>query len=53
MAEEPASGLADLLRKMIALGDRYDDDRAWNLMDCEGDLVLAVRDQAKALLAAI
>ena len=40
-----------LLRKVLLLGDRYERDPYWNLMDCEADLILAMRDHAKTLLA--
>ena len=50
MADEPGGGLADLLRKVVLLGDRAAEDGDWNIMDCELDLIAAVRDQAAALL---
>ncbi|UFN49397.1 hypothetical protein LPC08_01760 [Roseomonas sp. OT10] len=51
LADEPGGGLADLLRKVVLLGDRCAGDGDWRLMDCEMDLIAAVRDQAAALLA--
>ena len=51
LADAPAGGVEALLRKVLLLGDRYERDPYWNLMDCEADLILAMRDQAKALLA--
>nr|WP_155762232.1 hypothetical protein [Bacillus safensis] len=51
LADAPAGGVAALLRLVLLLGDRYERDAHWNLMDCEADLILAMRDQAKALLA--
>lgn len=50
LADAPAGGVEALLRKVLLLGDRYERDPYWNLMDCEADLVLAMRDQAKAML---
>ena len=51
LADAPAGGVEALLRMVLLLGDRYERDAHWNLMDCEADLILAMRDQAKALLA--
>ena len=50
LADAPAGGVEALLRKVVLLGDRYERDAHWNLMDCEADLILAMRDQARAML---
>ena len=50
LADAPAGGVAALLRLVLLLGDRYERDPYWNLMDCEADLILAMRDQAKVML---
>ena len=52
LAAGPPGSLADLLRMVVLLGDRVEDDAGWNLMACEEALLLAVRDQARVLLSA-
>ncbi|PZP42409.1 MAG: hypothetical protein DI601_18340 [Azospirillum brasilense] len=50
LADAPAGGVEALLRMVLLLGDRYERDAHWNLMDCEADLILAMRDQARVML---
>lgn len=48
MAETPGD-LADLLRKVVIMTDRAE-DQCWNLMDAERELLASMREQAEGFL---
>jgi hypothetical protein len=45
------AGLRDLLEKVVIIAERGD-QTAWNLMDCEAELIASMGEHAKALLRA-
>ncbi|HWX49667.1 MAG TPA: hypothetical protein VNZ61_16590 [Roseomonas sp.] len=51
LTEQNPGGLAALLRRLVVLSERLDGDTGWNLMDGEADLLRALGEQARKLLA--